>query len=258
LLPADLSIDKAKIKMRVVIVGAGSALAHEAAKLFARDGADLFLVGRSADKLTIVADDLKVRGAKNVETFVLDLNEIDRHEELLQQVISSFGGIDTLLIAHGTLGDQKQSQLSIAETLQELNTNAISVISLLTISANYFEQQKRGCIAVISSVAGDRGRPSNYVYGTAKAAVSTFLQGLRGRLAKSGVAVVTIKPGSVATPMTAHMKQGLLFAQPEAVGAGIYEAIKKRKDVVYLPGYWKIIMFVIKSIPESIFKRLPL
>jgi decaprenylphospho-beta-D-erythro-pentofuranosid-2-ulose 2-reductase len=249
---------KVKLKMRVVIVGAGSALAHETAKLFARDGADLFLVGRSADKLSIVSDDLKVRGAKNVETFVLDLNEMDRHEELLQQVVGAFGGIDVLLIAHGTLGDQMQSQLSIADTLQELNTNALSVISLLTISANYFEQQKRGCIAVISSVAGDRGRASNYVYGTAKAAVSTFLQGLRGRLAKSGVAVVTIKPGTVATPMTAHMKQGLLFAQPETIGAGIYEAIKKRKDVVYLPGYWKVIMLVIKSIPESIFKRLPL
>jgi decaprenylphospho-beta-D-erythro-pentofuranosid-2-ulose 2-reductase len=244
--------------MRVVIVGAGSALAHEAAKMFARDGADIFLVGRSADKLAMVADDLKVRGAKNVETFVLDLNEMDRHEELLQQVIASFGGMDALLVAHGTLGDQKQCELSIAETLQELNTNAISVISLLTISANYFEQHKRGCIAVISSVAGDRGRASNYVYGTAKAAVSTFLQGLRGRLAKSGVAVVTIKPGTVSTPMTAHMKQGLLFAQPNVVGVGIYEAMKKRKDVVYLPGYWQVIMFVIKSIPESIFKRLPL
>ncbi|GCF06655.1 SDR family oxidoreductase [Dictyobacter arantiisoli] len=244
--------------MKVAIIGASSALAHETAKFFARDGADLFLVGRSADKLAVVADDLKVRGAHSAETFVLDVNELDRHEELLQQTVATLGGLDIILVAHGTLGDQRKSELSVAETLQELNTNAISVISLLTLSANYLEQQKRGCIAVISSVAGDRGRPSNYVYGTAKAAVTTFLQGLRGRLAKSGVVVVTIKPGSVATPMTAHMKQGLLFAQPKAVGEGIYEAIKKGKDVAYVPGYWRVVMLIIKSIPEGLFKRLPL
>lgn len=244
--------------MRVAIIGASSALAHETAKCFARDGADFFLVGRSADKLQVVADDLKVRGARSTETFTLDLNELDRHEELLRQAVETLGGLDLLLIAHGTLGDQRKAELSVAETLQELHTNALSVISLLTLSANYFEEQKRGCIAVISSVAGDRGRQTNYVYGTAKAMVSTFLQGLRNRLSKSGVAVITIKPGSVATPMTAHMKQGLLFAQPRAVGEAIYEAIKKRKDVVYVPGYWQVIMLIIKAIPERIFKRLSL
>ena len=244
--------------MRVAIIGATSALAHETAKCFAKNGAELFLVARNAEKLQAVADDLKVRGAPRVETYVLDLNELDRHEEMLTTAVQTFQGLDRLLIAHGTLGDQRKCELSVAETLKELNTNLISIISLLTLSANYFEEQKRGCIAVISSVAGDRGRGSNYVYGTAKGALTTFLQGLRNRLSKSHVSVVTIKPGTVDTPMTAGLKKGLLFANPHAVGEGIYHAMQGGKDVVYLPGYWRPIMFVIKSIPEKVFKRLSL
>ena len=244
--------------MKVVIIGASSAIAYETAKCFAYDGADLFLVGRSAEKLATVAADLKVRGAKRVETYLLDLCELDRHQEMLEQAVISLGELDMLLIAHGTLGDQHKCEESVAETMQELQNNCLSVISLLTISANYFEQQRYGCIAVVSSVAGDRGRKSNYVYGTAKAAVSVFLQGLRNRLSSAGVCVVTIKPGYVATPMTAHMKKGLLTASPQLVGHGIYQAMMKGKDVVYLPWFWLPIMFVIKSIPEKIFKRLSL
>lgn len=244
--------------MRVAIIGATSSLAHEAAKCFARDGAELFLVARNAEKLQAVADDLKVRGAPRVETYVLDLNELDRHEEMLNTAIQTLQGLDRLLIAHGTLGDQRKCELSVAETMQELNTNLLSIISLLTLSANYFEQEKRGCIAVISSVAGDRGRGSNYVYGTAKGALTVFLQGLRNRLSKSHVSVVTIKPGTVDTPMTANLKKGLLFANPRSVGEGIYRAMQGGKDVVYLPGYWRIIMFVVKSIPEKVFKGLSL
>lgn len=246
------------MSMRVLIIGASSAIAYETAKCFARDGADLFLVARSTEKLTAVADDLKVRGAKRVETYLLDLCDLDRHQEMFEQAIASLGELDMLLIAHGTLGDQGKSEQSVAETMQELQTNCLSVISLLTMSANYFEQQRHGCIAVVSSVAGDRGRKSNYVYGTAKAAVSVFLQGLRNRLSSAGVFVVTIKPGYVATPMTAHMKKGLLTASPQLVGRGIYQAMKKGKGVVYLPWFWRPIMFVIKSIPEGVFKRLSL
>ncbi|GAC1366036.1 MAG: SDR family oxidoreductase [Ktedonobacteraceae bacterium] len=237
-----------------MIIGATSAIAHETAKHFAKDGAHLFLVARSAEKLAIVADDLKVWGAKSVETFVLDLNELELHEQMLEQAISTLAGLDVLLIAHGTLGDQQKCQLSVAETMRELHTNALSVISLLTIAANYVE--RRGTIAVISSVAGDRGRKSNYVYGTAKAAVTTFLQGLRNRLAASGVTVLTIKPGFVATPMTAGLKQGPLFASSATVGKGIYTAIQKRRDVVYLPAFWRAIMLVVRLIPETVFKRL--
>jgi short-subunit dehydrogenase len=243
---------------KVLIVGATSAIAYETAKCFAQDGAELFLVGRNAEKLAAIANDLKVRGAKRVERFLLDLNDLDSHQELLDAVISAFGVLDMLLIAHGTLGNQQRCEQSVSETLKEFISNCTSVISLLTISANYFEQQKRGCIAVISSVAGDRGRPSNYVYGTTKAAVSTFLQGLRSRLYKSGVSVVTIKPGLVDSPMTAALKKGPLFSSPQHVGRGVYQAMKKGKAVVYLPGYWRGIMFVVRSVPEGIFKRLSL
>jgi short-subunit dehydrogenase len=177
---------------------------------------------------------------------------------MFDTAVSTLGTLDMFLIAHGTLGDQKLCEQSVTETLKEFSNNCTSVISLLTISANYFEQQKYGCIAVVSSVAGDRGRPSNYVYGTTKAAVSTFLQGLRSRLYKSGISVVTVKPGLVDSPMTASLKKSPLFASPRRVGQSVYQAMKKGKDVVYLPGYWRLIMFVVRSIPESLFKRLSL
>jgi decaprenylphospho-beta-D-erythro-pentofuranosid-2-ulose 2-reductase len=242
--------------MKILMIGATSAIAHETAKCFAKDGAELFLVGRSSEKLEAVQNDLKVRGAKRAESYALDISQLDRHQEMIQAAIETLDGLDMALIAHGTLGDQRLSQESVTKTLEEFTTNCTSVISLLTLLANYFEPRKHGCIAVISSVAGDRGRPSNYVYGAAKGAVTVFLQGLRSRLAKSGVAVVTVKPGFVDTPMTASIRKGLLFASSRKVGEGIYRAMLKGKEVVYLPWFWRPIMLIVKSIPEPVFKKL--
>lgn len=242
----------------VLVIGASSGIAEAAARQWAGRGDRLFLVARNAAKLEAIAADLRVRGAKQVDTAVLDLCEARHHEALVGQVMDAFGRLDVVLIAHGTLGDQQASQASYDVTLQEINANGLSVISLLTILANRLEAQGSGTIAVISSVAGDRGRQSNYVYGSAKALVTTFLQGLRNRLYRKGVHVVTIKPGFVDTPMTAHLPKGPLWAQPDAVARGILKAIDRKKDVVYLPGFWRFIMLIIGHIPESVFKKLSL
>ena len=244
--------------MKLLIIGATSGIAQETAKLFAQDQADIFLVGRTNQKLIALQQDLLVRGATQVEKMAVDLCTLDHHQQLLDTAIHSLQGLDAVLIAHGTLSDQKRCEHSVPETLNELTTNCLSVISLLTIMANYFEQQQRGCLAVISSVAGDRGRQSNYVYGTAKGAVSIFLQGLRNRLTKSGVAVLTIKPGFVDTPMTAGVKKNALFADPASVGKRIYRAMQKPEDVVYVPWFWFPIMTLLRNIPERIFKTLSL
>jgi short-subunit dehydrogenase len=244
--------------LKVLILGATSAIAQETAKCFAADGADLVLVGRDATRLQQIGDDLKVRGAANVASIVADLAELEGHEKLLQEATEKLGGLDAVLIAHGTLGDQQRSQSETQEMLEQMRTNALSYMSLLTLLANQLEKQRAGCIAVISSVAGDRGRGSNYVYGAAKAAVTAFTSGLRNRLSKAGVSVVTIKPGFVDTPMTAGVRKGPLFAKPDKVGRRIYEAMLKGEDVVYVPWFWAPVMGVVKAVPERVFKRLKL
>ncbi len=243
---------------RVLIIGATSAIARAAARIFAGRGDRLFLVARDAAKLQVTAQDLRVHGAERVDVTVADLDDFARHEALLDEAEGALGGLEVVLIAYGTLPDQKLLEGSFEETEKELRTNFLSVVSLLTALANRLEAQKQGTIAVISSVAGDRGRKSNYVYGTAKGAVSLFLQGLRGRLHPSGVRVITIKPGFVDTPMTAEIKKNALFASPEAVAKGIVSAIDRGRDVVYLPPFWRGVMLIVRAVPEPLFKRLNL
>ncbi|AUM01056.1 short-chain dehydrogenase [Rhodocyclaceae bacterium] len=245
---------------RILIFGATSAIASACARQWVARGYHIFLVARNQEKLSATIQDLRVRSTpvQIIEGFAVDLNCTERHPELLEMASNALGGIDIVLIAHGTLPDQKSCQNSVALTLDAVQTNALSAISILTVAANRLERERCGTLAVISSVAGDRGRQSNYIYGASKGMLTVFLQGLRNRLASSGVQVLTIKPGFVDTPMTADFKKSALWAQPEDIAHGILKAIDKKKDIVYLPLYWRWIMLIITHIPEAIFKRLSL
>lgn len=243
---------------KTLIIGATSAIAEATARMLAERGDALYLVARNEPRLAAIAADLSVRGSPRVGCEVLDANDVAAHESMLARAESFLAGCDSVLIAHGTLSDQKACESSVELTLQELNTNALSVVALLTRIANRMAQRRAGTIAVISSVAGDRGRGSNYVYGSAKALVTAFLSGLRQRLGKCGVNVVTIKPGFVDTPMTAAFTKGALWARPERIAAGIVQAIDRNSSTVYLPGFWRPIMWIIRTIPERVFLRLSL
>lgn len=246
------------MKQNIVIFGATSAIAEQAARIWAKRGDQLVLVGRNAEKLSAIAQDLKVRGATHASFKALDLNQVEKHSNLVSDLEQELGRIDVALIAHGLLGDQRQAEKDFSAAQAIWQTNFVSAASLMSLLAPVFEKQKSGTIAAISSVAGDRGRQSNYFYGSAKGALSIFLSGLRNRLFSSQVNVVTIKPGFVDTPMTADFKKGALWASPETVGLGIVRAIDKKRSVVYLPGFWRLIMTIICSIPETVFKRLKL
>ena len=213
-------------------------------------------MARNGPKLETVASDLLTRGANSVAKKVMDLDDTSAHPLMLEAVAKELGTIDLVLIAHGVLGDQNRAEAdySVAEAI--LRTNLLSAVSLCTWVANYFEVQHRGILAVISSVAGDRGRRSNYIYGASKGALNIFLDGLRNRIDRLGVHILTIRPGVVASPMTAHLRKTALFADPNTIAIGIVNAIKRRKDVVYLPAIWAPIMLVVRSIPRSIFKRM--
>jgi decaprenylphospho-beta-D-erythro-pentofuranosid-2-ulose 2-reductase len=252
----SLVTDRAGV--RVLIIGATSVIAGETARAYAEEGARLFLTGRDPEKLASVRDDLRVRGAAQVNTALLDVAQISRHREAIDAAIGALGGLDVALIAHGILPDQARCQIDVADAIQALQINFTATVALLTELANYFERQQRGCIAVITSVAGDRGRKSNYVYGAAKGGTDRFLEGLRNRLHRSGVTVLTIKPGPVVTPMTAGMKKSPLYANPRRVGRAIRRAIERRRDVVYIPWFWRPFMAVVRSLPEPVFKRLNL
>jgi short-subunit dehydrogenase len=240
---------------RVLVIGATSAIAEHCARLWAQRGDRLFLVGRDAERLQSMASDLRIRGAAGVDTACLDLNEVAAHAAVLDAAESALGAIDVALVAHGTLPDQAACERSVDLMLKELQTNGVSTVALLMQLAQRLEARRSGVIAVISSPAGDRGRPSNYVYGSAKAMVTTFAEGLRHRLHDAQVSVVTIKPGFVDTPMTASFRKGLLWAQPDAVASGIVKAIDERRAEVYLPGFWRAIMAVVRLVPDGVVRK---
>lgn len=243
----------------ILIIGATSAIATACARIWSAESASFFLVGRDTAKLEQVAADLKARGAAAVHAYGLDFNEFAGHAKMLDTCFAQLHTVDIALVAHGTLPNQKACEQDVSVALREFSSNGLSVIALLTLLANRMEAQRAGTIAVISSVAGDRGRPSNYLYGTAKAAVSTFAEGLRARLFKAGVHVLDIRPGFVDTPMTHGLPlPGVLVAKADQVAKDIHSAIKRRKNTIYTPWFWFGIMAIIRSIPISIFKKMSL
>ena len=243
---------------KILVLGATSGIAEATCRIWAAQGASLFLVARNPDKLAVVAADLKTRGAAFVDTAVADLDDTSSHAALLTHAINSLGGMDIAYFAHGILGDQAAAEKDFDVAAQILHTNFVSVVSLLTWLANYCVQRHSGVLAVISSVAGDRGRKSNYLYGASKAGLTAFLDGLRNRVDREGVTVLNIKPGPVKTAMTTGMKNSEKFADVDKVAKTIVAAIDAKKDVLYVPFQWAPIMFVVRHIPERIFKKLNL
>ncbi len=240
----------------VLIIGAKSDIAKAAARKYAANGYDLYLAARKADELKEFVSDLVIRTQRNVHCLELDILDYASHGKFYESLPEKPAGVIT---AVGYLGDQKKAQSSFSEAQKIIETNYTGIVSLLNIIADDFEQRRSGFIVGISSVAGDRGRASNYVYGSAKAAFTAYLSGLRNRLHESGVHVLTVKPGFVATKMTAGMDlPARLTAQSDEVAEDIYKAQQKEKDVLYTKWMWKWGMLVITSIPEWKFKGMRL
>jgi hypothetical protein len=243
----------------VLIIGASSGIAEAVARRYAMQGARIYLVGRNIQRIKVIATDLLARGASDAKTFEMDAHNVDIMPHMLDGVWAAFGTVDVALIAHGTLPDQQRSEHDIEYAAMEFRTNAESVITCMAGVAQRFDKQGEGVIAVVGSVAGDRGRVSNYLYGAAKASIESYASGVRAKLFNRGVHVLTIKPGFVATAMTANLNlPELLIVQPERVAVDIQRAIVRRTNVLYTPWFWRYIMIIIRWMPEVIFKRLKL
>lgn len=246
---------------RVLILGATSGIARALARVLAEKHASLVLAGRRVEELMKDAKDLQIRTGAPARAIRFEALDFDSHAAFFDEAEEAAGGdLDGVVLAYGYMTEQSRTEQSFEEARRTLDVNFTSAVSILNVVANAFEARGHGWIAAISSVAADRGRQSNYMYGASKAGLSAYLQGLRNRLHKSGVHVLEVKPGFVDTPMT----QGLvdpaspLVAAPEQVARSIEGAIRARRNVLYTPWFWRGIMTTIRSIPESIFKRLKL
>lgn len=243
---------------RILIIGATSAIARAVARQYAQHNGRVFLVARHQDRLATVAADLAAHGAAIAGTFVLDARDTHQHRIMTDAAVAALGALDIVLIAYGALPDQRACEASVDLTLDAIAVNGTSAIALMTSLATILERQKSGTLAVISSVAGDRARRGNFVYGVAKGMVTLFAQGLRSRFRGTGVQVVTIKPGFVDTPMTSGFRKGMLWTTPEHVARDIVKAIAGGRSTVYTPRFWQPVMFVIRVMPAWLLDRLGL
>jgi len=240
----------------LVVLGATSAIAEQTARRFAARGWRLVLAARDPERLATVARDLENRGAPAVTTHVVDFDDTTSHPGLLAAIAGAVGAPDAVLIAFGTLPDPAHAHREAAAAAAALGTNLVAPVRLATALAETMAEAGRGCLAVITSVAGDRGRQSNYVYGAAKGGLQTYLDGLRHRLHGRGVSVVDIRPGFVDTPMTAAFDRGgPLWATPERVARDIHRAMQDGRAVVYTPWFWRWIMLVIRLVPRAVMHR---
>ena len=237
----------------VAIFGATSAIAQDVARVYAARGARLYLVGRSPDKLAALVSEL---GSAVVSSSAQDFDDTPAAASCVAAAIAALGRLDVALIAHGLLGDQLRSEAELSEAEQIARTNYLSVMALLIPLANQLEQQQSGHLAVLSSVAAERGRPRNYTYAAAKSALNTYLQGVRSRLYAAGVQVHTIKLGPVHTPMTVSHPKNALFAEAPTVAKQIVKAIDAGRAEAYVPGFWRPIMFTVRNLPELVFQRI--
>ena len=241
---------------RVLILGATSPIARALALRFAFDGTRLYLAARNAEEARRVAEDVSVRAGGQALSGAFDASDFASHDEFIRGAATELGGLDGVVVCFGTLGDEDVAQTDPGEALATIHQNFTGAVSLITLAARHLEQQRSGFIIVIGSVAGERGRKKNYVYGSAKGALATFAQGLRGRLAACGVHVMTVKLGTVDTRMTWGREGALLTIAPTKAADLIYAAYRKRAEVVYVPWFWRLIMSAIRLIPESRFKRV--
>lgn len=253
---ASLNKSNAESVSRVLVLGSTSAIGEQLVRLFAVDGTALYLTGRNTDHLERIASDLLVRGATHVAIERMNVVEVSVLGGIVDRAVQALGGLDTIVLAVGLLPDQKRANEDADLLRETLEVNTISAMVVLNEAAAYFEQQGHGQLVAIGSVAGDRGRATNYAYGAAKGALEIFMSGLRQRLHKRGVQVLLVKPGFVDTPMTADFPKGPLWASPQRVAEDIIRAMEKGRSVIYTPWFWRWIMLVIRHIPERLFVRL--
>jgi decaprenylphospho-beta-D-erythro-pentofuranosid-2-ulose 2-reductase len=241
--------------VKVLILGATSPIARILALRFAAIGAHLYLAARDEAEVTRVALDLQVRSGVPVKAGKFDAIDFASHAAMIERASSELGGLDGVVLCFGTLGDEEKAQADAGEAIATIDQNFTGAVSMLTLAAHRMEAQGSGFIVVIGSVAGDRGRKRNYVYGAAKGALHLFLQGLRARLLKTGIQVTTVILGTVDTRMTFGREGTLFTIPPERAADLIFDAWRKKRDVVYVPWFWRPIMGVVRAIPERIFKH---
>ena len=241
---------------RTLLIGGNSAVGEQVARHLAAAHDALCLTARETNRIDVISADLGVRGAVQVDTVSLDMTDAEELGNIVSRAARSLGGLDTVILVAGQLPNQDEVNRDPQCLRETMEVNATSAMVLLNDAATFFEQQGHGQIVAIGSVAGDRGRATNYAYGAAKGALEIFLSGLRQRLHKRGVQVLLVKPGFVDTPMTAAFKKGPLWASPERVARDIVRAMEKGKSVIYTPWWWRWIMLVIRLIPEALFVRL--